>query len=125
MADSNITERRRQAEASSPPSMTDPRRLTQLRTYMVYAELESRIAVAQVKAAVARRNFKLLDFESLTLEQKSSRIKHLLSEACGVAQIHWTSAFAGYLPGEFMALLQTIQDNAQAQQQRADEWAER
>ncbi len=32
---------------------------------------------------------------------------------------------AGDLPGGFMALMQTIQDYAQAQQQRADERAER
>jgi hypothetical protein len=35
--------------------MTDPLRLTQLRADMEFAELESRIGVAQEKAAVARR----------------------------------------------------------------------
>jgi hypothetical protein len=51
--------------------MTDPLRLNQLRAGMEFAELESRIAVAQEKAAVARRNTKLLDLESLTLNCKS------------------------------------------------------
>ncbi len=51
--------------------MTDPLRLTQLRADMEFTELESRIAVAQEKAAVARRNTKLLNLEFLTLDRKS------------------------------------------------------
>jgi hypothetical protein len=55
--------------------MTDPLRLTQLGADMEFAELESRIVVAQEKAAVARRNTKLLELTSLTLDRKSgSRI---------------------------------------------------
>ena len=72
------TERRRQAEASSSPSMTDLLRLTpgQLRADMEFAELESRMALAQEKAAVARRNTKLLDLESPTLDRTIGNQSH-------------------------------------------------
>jgi hypothetical protein len=111
--------------------MTDPLRLTQLRADMEFAELESRIVVAQEKAAMAQRNTKLLDLESLTLDLKS-RSPHGSSASSPPRAASARSAgrphshmLAGDLPGGFMALLQTIQDNAQAQQQRADELAER
>jgi hypothetical protein len=50
LVESIITKRRRQAEVSSLPSMTDSRRLAKLRANMEFAELESRIAVAQENA---------------------------------------------------------------------------
>ena len=53
LADSNITERRRPAAAPSSPSQME--QLTQLRLEMESAELDTRIAEAQEKAARARR----------------------------------------------------------------------
>ena len=98
---------------------------------MESAELETRIAEAQEKAAVARRNTKLLDLESLTLDRKSGSLpgsrtsSPKLSASPRSAGRPHSPMLAGDLPGGFMALLQNVQDIAQAQQQRADERAER
>ncbi len=56
-ADSNITDRRRLTAAPSSPSQMEQQ--TQLRLDMESAELDTRIAEAQEKAAMPRRNTKL------------------------------------------------------------------
>jgi hypothetical protein len=48
-----------------------PRRINPPNFEMESAELEARIAAAHEKAAVARRNTKLLEFESIALDRKS------------------------------------------------------
>ena len=127
-ADSNITDRRRPAAAPSSPSQME--QLTQLRLDMESAELDTRIAEAQEKAARARRNTKLLDLESFNLEHKSDSLPRSHTSSPPLpASPH--SAGGTHSPMQandltgFMALLQSVQDSALAQLQRAEERAER
>ena len=127
--DSNITDRRRPAAAWSSPSQTD--HLSQLRNEVEAAELAARIVAAHEQAAAARRNTKLLDLESIALDRKSGSLpgsrtsSPKLPPTPNSADRSHSPLLAGDLTSGFMALLQTVQDNALAQQQRAEERADR
>ena len=126
--DSNITDRRQPAAAPSSPSQRE--HLTQLRLDMESAELDTRIAEAQEKAAMARRNTKLLDLESFNLDHKSDSLprSHTSSPPLPASPHSAGGMHSPRMANDmtaFMALLQTVQDNALAQLQRAEERAER
>ena len=104
--------------------------LTQLRLDMESAELDTRIAEAQEKAAMARRNTKLLDLESFNLDHKSDSLprSHTSSPPLPASPHSAGGTHSPRMANDmtaFMALLQTVQDNALAQLQRAEERAER
>jgi len=104
--------------------------LTQLRLDMETAELDTRIAEAQEKAAMARRNTKLLDLESFNLEHKSDSLPRSRTSSPPLpASPHSAGGTHSPMTANdmtgFMALLQSVQDSALAQLQRAEERAER
>ncbi len=105
--------------------------LTQLRFDMESAELDTLIAEAQEKAAMARQNTKLLDLESFNVEHKSDSIPWSHTSSPGSPPLPASPHSAGgtHSPMKandftgFMALLQSVQDSALAQLQRAEERA--